>query len=190
MRLAREFTVYVARIREFDTTDWVVYLLWVGTITGLVAATGGFLLAGHLAGVVFPAEIWLVPGGAALFAVAIAIDTIGHRTVYREAIRGAEALVHHVTIFCGVASVVLLCLAYDHRSAVIPALAFTALSLLYSLIDEVLHWRRYLMQRTDRIEMISHMFILAGHSIMMLAWWRWYQLGYPGVARTLEAFAR
>ena len=35
--------------------------------------------------------------------------------------------------------------------------------------------------------MWSHVFILLGHGTMMLGWWRWYPLGYPGVAPTLAA---
>jgi hypothetical protein len=162
-----------------------VYLLWIGTISGLVASTGGFLLLGHLNGVEFPPEAWLIPIGAAIFATAIAVDTIGHRTVYKDVLRGGEALVHQITITCGVLSVVLLCLAYSSRMAVIPALVFTALSFLYSLIDEVFHWRRYVNDHADRVEMWSHVFIFIGHGIMMLAWWRWYFLGYEGVAETL-----
>lgn len=186
MSFGSELVTYVGRIREFQRTDWIVYVLWISTIAGLVVGTGGFLLVGHMHGVRFPPEAWLVPVGAAIFTMAIAVDTIGHRTIYKQVLAGGEALVHHITIACGVASVVLLCLAYSVRAAVIPALVFTALSLLYSLIDEVFHWRRYVMDRSDRVEMWSHVFILIGHGIMMLGWWQWYFLGYPGVAGTLE----
>ena len=117
------FVRYVSRIREFERGDWIVYLGWVGMMLGLVASTGGFLLAGHRAGVVWPAEAWLVPGGAAVFAIAIAIDTIGHRTVYKEVLKGGEQLVHRITILCGVGSVVLLCAAYDTPGCAIPARA-------------------------------------------------------------------
>jgi hypothetical protein len=181
-----EVGIYVGRIREFSRADWKVYLAWVGMMLGLVGATGGFLVLGATHGVRFPAEAWLVPVGAAIFSVAIAVDTIGHRTVYKEALRGGEALVHHITIFAGIGSCVLLCLAYPQRAAfAIPAMVLTALSFVYSLVDEVFHWRRYLAQRTDRVEMWSHVFILVGHGTMMLGWWRFYALGYPGVAETL-----
>ena len=43
---------------------------------------------GRAAGVRFPVEAWLVPLGAVVFTVAIAIDTIGHRTIYKQALRG------------------------------------------------------------------------------------------------------
>ncbi len=186
-----EVGIYVGRIRQFTRADWIVYVAWVGLMLGLVAATGGFLLVGRAAGVDFPAEAWLVPGGAAVFSVAIAIDTIGHRTIYREALRGGEALVHHITIFAGVASCILLCAAYPQRAGfAILAMVTTAVSFLYSLIDEAFHWRRYVQQKTDRVEMWSHVFILLGHGTMMLAWWRFYALGYPGVAETLGALAR
>ncbi len=184
-RARSPLAIYVGRIREFDRTDWQVYLAWVGLMVGLVASTGGFLLLGHAHGVRFPVESWLVPGGAAIFTIAIAVDTIGHRTIYKEALRGGEALVHHITIVCGIASCVLLMLAYGHRAAVIPAIVFTALSFIYSLVDEAFHWRRYVTSKADPVEMWSHVGILIGHGIMMLGWWWWWSLGYPGVAETL-----
>jgi hypothetical protein len=33
--------------------------------------------------------------------------------------------------------------------------------------------------------MWSHVAIFIGHGIMMLGWWRCYQLGYPGVREML-----
>lgn len=181
------FLIYVGRIREFDRTDWIVYLLWIGTMLGLVLSTGGFLLAGTVAGVTFPAEAWMVPVGALVFFTSIAIDTIGHRTVYKEILRGGEALVHHITIFCGVTSVVLLVLALDHRALWIPAMVLTVLSFVYSMVDEVFHWRRYITAGSDPVEMWSHVGILVGHGVMMVGWWRFFQLGYPGVPEALGA---
>jgi len=186
-RPGHPLVIYVGRIREFDRTDWLVYLGWVGMMFGLVAATGGFLLAGHAHGATWPGEAYFVPVGAAVFAIAIAIDTIGHRTIYKEALRGGEQLVHHITIVCGVTSCVLLALAYDHPALAIPAMAFTVMSFVYSLVDELFHWRRYVTQRADPVEMWSHVGIFIGHGTMMLAWWRCYQLGYPGVRDTLAA---
>jgi hypothetical protein len=183
-----EIGVYVGRIREFKRVDWLVYLTWVGLMLGLVAASGGFLLTGHRAGVTFPPEAWLVPVGAMIFAISIAVDTIGHRTIYKEALRGGEQLVHHVTIVNGIGSCVLLCAAYPHDTALaIPAMVMTVLSFIYSLIDEAFHWRRYMKGISDRVEMWSHAGILFGHGTMMVAWWVWYQGGYQGVAATLRA---
>ncbi len=152
---------------------------------GLVGSTGGFLLLGDAHGVTWPDDAWLVPLGAAVFALAIAVDTIGHRTIYKQALAGGEALVHHITIFCGVSSCVLLCLAHDAPAAAVPAAVMTALSFVYSLVDEVFHWRRYLADKADRVEMWSHVFIMIGHGVMMLGWWRFYLQGYPGVDRTV-----
>jgi hypothetical protein len=176
---------YVGRIREFDRTDWLVYLGWVGMVLGLTGATTAVLLVGHARGAAWPAEAYFVPIGAGVFALAIAVDTIGHRTIYKEALRGGEQLVHHITIACGVASVVFLVLAYDHPGCAVPAMVFTILSFLYSFIDEAFHWRRYVGHRADPVEMWSHVAIFVGHGTMMLAWWRCYQLGYPGVAQAL-----
>ncbi|HET9624951.1 MAG TPA: hypothetical protein VFP84_26470 [Kofleriaceae bacterium] len=180
-----ELATYVGRVRQFERRDWAVYVAWVATIAGLAVATAGFLWIGARHGVVFPAEAYLVPIGAAIFTIAIAIDTIGHRTVYREAIRGGEQLVHHITIACGVGSILLVVLAYRHPAAVIPGLVLTALSVVYSLVDEAFHWRRYVQRGADRVEMWSHVAIFVGHLTMVAAWWRWYDLGYPGVGETL-----
>jgi hypothetical protein len=177
--------IYVGRIREFQRIDWLVYLGWVGMMVGLVVATGGFLLVGHAHGVSWPAEAWFVPIGALVFAISIAIDTIGHRTIYKEVLRGGEQLVHHITIVCGVASVLLLVLAYNYDGVAIPAMVFTVMSFVYSLVDEAFHWRRYTSSKADPVEMWSHVGIFIGHGTMMLGWWRVYQLGYPGVADTL-----
>ena len=179
--------IYVRRIHDFDRTDWLVYLGWVGMVLGLVGATGAFWLVGRRHGAPWPAEAIGVPIGAAIFAVAIAIDTIGHRTIYKEALRGGEQLVHHITIACGVGSVVLLVLAFEHPGAWIPAMVLTVLSFVYSLVDEAFHWRRYTRHQADPVEMWSHVGIFVGHGIMMLAWWRCFQLGYPGVRETLAA---
>ena len=183
--LPSEFLVYVGRIRQFGARDWLVYVSWVGLMLGLVASTGGFLLYGHAAGVTFPLVAWWVPLGALGFSISIAIDTVGHRTIYKQEIQAAEGLVHGITIACGIGSCVLLCAAYSHPGAWVPAAVLTTLSFLYSLVDEVFHWRRYLRQHSDRIEMWSHVGILSGHGVLMLAWWTWYLQGYPGVAETL-----
>jgi hypothetical protein len=182
-----EVAVYVGRVREFERIDWIVYVAWVGLMFGLVFATGGFLFAGQGAGVVFPAVAWWVPAGALTFAVSIAIDTVGHRTVYKQEIQLAEGLVHGITIACGISSCVLLCAAYSNHAAWIPALVLTLLSFIYSLVDEAFHWRRYVRQHSDRVEMWSHVGILVGHGTMMLGWWAWYFDGYQGVRETVAA---
>lgn len=183
--------IYVGRIREFRRADWLVYTAWVGLMLGLVAVTGSFVLVGRLAGAPLPAEAALVPAGAAIFTVAIAVDTIGHRTIYKEVLRGGEALVHHVIIFLGIGSCVLLCAAYRGGARfAVPAFVLTGLSFIYSLVDEAMHWRRYLSHKSDVVEMWSHVFILVGHATMMTGWWLWYAHGYGGVAETLTALGR
>jgi len=67
----------------------------------------------------------------------------------------------------------------------IPALSLIALSILYSVIDEALHWHRYLNMHSDRVEMWSHSFIFLGHTIFVLSWYHWFSKGYPGVSETL-----
>ncbi|HET9960622.1 MAG TPA: hypothetical protein VFQ61_39395 [Polyangiaceae bacterium] len=186
----QELVVYVGRMREFQRVDWVVYVSWVGLMFGLVIATLGFLLIGHAHGVSFPSEAWLLPVGASIFAISIAIDTVGHRTIYKEEISRAEGLVHHITIFSGIGACVLLCMAHTYpRGLWVPAMVLTALSFLYSLIDEAFHWRRYVQKFSDRVEMWSHVGILIGHGTLMTAWWWWFFDGYAGVAATLKAIS-
>jgi hypothetical protein len=66
----------------------------------------------------------------------------------------------------------------------------TGLSVVYSLADEVFHWRRYVRSHADRVEMWSHVGILAGHASMMLGWWVWFLRGYAGVPEVLAALSR
>jgi len=190
LTILAEIALYVGRIRQFERDDWVVYVAWVGMMLGLCFSTGGFIWVGRRAAAPLPAEAFLVPIGAVIFTLAIALDTIGHRTVYKEALRGGEALVHHIIIVAGIASCVLLCAAYSGGAGyAVPALVLTILSFIYSLVDEVMHWRRYLGGKSDVVEMWSHVFILIGHGVMMAGWWLWYWHGYVGVAETLAALA-
>lgn len=182
--------IYIGRMREFNSKDWLVYVCWIGLMLGLLFSVSAFFLIGHLNGVTYPAYAWNIPIGTLIFTLAIAIDTIGHRTIYKEVLRKGEALVHHITIFAGITSVVGLCLAYGSPDFMrIPVLVMIILSIVYSLIDEVLHWHRYLTQNSDRVEMWSHFFILFGHMLMVFSWWHWFQQGYPGVSETLKALS-
>jgi hypothetical protein len=181
-----DFFVYVGRIKQFEKVDWCVYGCWIGLMIGLLASVGGFIVFGAINGVHFPAYVWNVPVGISIFVTAIGIDTIGHRTAYKRALERGEALVHHITIFAGITSCLLLCLAFTWRDAFrLPAYAFTGLTVFYSGIDEAMHWIRYFEGNSDRIEMWSHFFIFVGHTIMMLAWCYWFELGYAGVAETV-----
>lgn len=187
MLFLAEVRSYVGRMREFTRVDWLVYVSWVGLMLGLVFATGGFMLVGHVNGVSFISEAWFVPIGSAVFTLSIAIDTIGHRTIYKQEISGAEGLVHGITIFCGINSCVLLTAAYHHPNGLwIPAMVLTVLAFVYSLVDEAFHWRRYVRKHSDRVEMWSHLGILTGHAVMMIGWWWWFFKGYPGVTETLQ----
>jgi len=179
---------YAARMRRFRRIDWAVYAAWVGLMLGLLVGVAGFLATGAAGGVRYPSYVWNVLVGTVIFIVAIAFDTIGHRTAYREALKQGESLVHHLTIFAGISSVLLLCAAYSFPDAIrIPALVMVALSVFYSGIDEAMHWFRYHAGKSDRIEMWSHFFIFVGHLVMILSWWHWFDEGYPGVAETLAA---
>lgn len=185
----REVVIYVSRVKEFGTYDWMSYIAWVGLMCGLLFATGGFVLFGHYHGVNFPSYVWNVPIGTFIFVGAIAFDTIGHRTIYKEELKKGEALVHHITIFAGITSCLLLSMAWHFPVFLrIPTLVMIILSIFYSVIDEALHWRRYLHGHSDKVEMWSHFFIFVGHLLMIMSWWQWFENGYPGVRETLQKF--
>ena len=182
----REFTDYVANIRRFQPSDWIRYLAWMGTIFSLFAGTAAFVLFGHFHGVDFPGYVWFVPGGTALFYTALAIDDIGHRTLYKEDLKTGEGSIHQMIVGTAVPSVMLLCLCYQHPDTFrMPALALIFLSLFYSVLDEAMHWIRYRTKGLDRVEMWSHFAAIMGHVIMISSWWQWYTAGYPGVAETV-----
>jgi len=182
-----EFSEYVGEIAGFARADWRYYICWIGLMMGLLFSVTGFLLLGHLNHVRYPAYVWNIPVGIVIFVGAIALDTIGHRTRYKERLEDGEGFVHSITIALGVSSIVALCLAYTHRDFFrIPALVLMAMSIFYSVVDEAMHWRRYMAGQSDRVEMWSHVFIFIGHIIMSLAWWHWFAQGYPGVAQTLR----
>lgn len=177
---------YARRMGSFERQDWNVYFAWIGLMFGLLGGELVFLVWGAGGGVVYPPYVWNIPLGTLIFVVAIAFDTIGHRTVYKQALQSGEALVHHITIAAGISSTVLLCLAYHYREfLMIPTLVMVILSIFYSVIDEAMHWFRYAQGNSDRVEMWSHFFIFVGHLIMMAGWTYWFVDGYPGVKETL-----
>ena len=183
-----EFVAYTGEIRNFTRGDWTYYACWVGLMMGLFFSTTAFLASGAWHGVTYPAYVWNIPIGTATFIAAIALDTIGHRTRYKERLDEGEGFVHDITIALGVSSVVVLCLAYSHPVFFrIPALVLIAMSIFYSVVDEWMHWRRYMAGQSDRVEMWSHVFIFLGHITMILSWWHWFDDGYPGVRETLTA---
>lgn len=183
----KEMKIYASHIWQFTRKDWVIYIIWVGLMLGLFFSVLSFLLVGYLGGIVYPAYVWNIPLGIAVFVIAIAFDTIGHQTTYKAELLKGERLVHHVTIFAGITSTLLLCLAYQYREfLMIPTLVMIGLSVFYSIIDEALHWRRYLQMYSDRVEMWAHFWIFVGHNIMVFAWVYWFLQGYPGVKETLR----
>ncbi len=187
----QDTVAYARQIWQFDRTDWKVYFAWVGLMLGLLFSVTGFVVIGHLNGADFPSYVWNVPLGTFIFVGAISFDTIGHRTAYKEELKKGESLVHHITIFAGITSVLVLCMCYHFPEFFkIPAISLIALSIFYSMIDEALHWHRYLNKNSDRVEMWSHFFIFLGHTIMVLSWWHWFDQGYPGVKETVTAMQR
>ena len=181
--------VYVGRIREFTRTDWLVYVAWVGTMLGLVCSTGGFLVFGYAHGVALPRRgAGWCRSAPRIFTIAIAIDTIGHRTVYKEVLKRRRSAWSTTSRSCA-ASPAASCWCWPTATAAppIPAMVLTVLSFVYSLVDEAFHWRRYVPTRPTSSRCGATSFIFVGHGIMMLGWWWFYALGYPGVRETLAA---
>jgi len=182
----KDTIIYASRMGQFRRTDWLVYVAWIGMMLGLFFSVTGFIVLGWSHGVEFPLYVWNVPIGIAIFVAAIAFDTIGHRTVYKNELLKGENLVHHITIFAGVTSVFALVLGYYHPDFwYFPAMTLIALAVFYSIVDEAMHWRRYFSLHSDRVEMWSHFFIFVGHILMSLSWWHWFTQGYPGVKETI-----
>ncbi len=186
LSLWQEAKAYVRNVRNFNLEDWMRYSSYMTMLFGLFVGVSAFLLTGHLNGVSYPGYVWFIPGGTGLFVVSLAFDEIGHRTLYKEALKSGEGYVHQMIIVTAVTSVMALCLCFQHPGTfTYPAMGLIALSLFYSAVDEALHWQRYLARGVDRVEMWSHFFAITGHVLMILCWWHWAQEGYPGVKETL-----
>lgn len=186
IRWTSEFGSYVSNIARFTRGDWLGYAFWIGTIFSLLIGTSFFVLWGYFHGVDWPGYVWFVPLGVFMFASALSIDDIGHRTLYKTDLKKGEGYVHQMIIATAVPSVMALCLCYEHPDTFrMPALTLIALSFFYSAIDEAMHWHRYMTKYFDRIEMWSHFVAIMGHVLMISTWWQWYNAGYPGVAETL-----
>jgi hypothetical protein len=185
--VVRDVIDYMAQIRRFTNNDWLRYVMWIGTITSLFIGTSFFVLLGHFNGVQWPGYVWFIPSGAGLFTLALAIDDIGHRTMYKEDLKKGEAHIHQMIVATAVPSVMALCLGYQHPETFrMPALGLIMLSFFYSILDEAMHWVRYMTKKHDRVEMWAHFFAILGHVIMIACWWQWFEAGYPGVAETLQ----
>ena len=183
----QEISTYARNIKKFQKEDWIRYVFWIGSIFGLWCATTAITVFGKLTGTLWPAYVWWIPIGTALFCGALALDDIGHRTLYKRQLSTGEAYVHQMIAGTAVPSVVCLCLAFQHPEFFrTPALVLILLSFFYSAIDELMHWNRYMKEGLDRVEMWSHFVAITGHALMIGAWWRWLDEGYPGLAETLS----
>ena len=181
-----EISSYASNIRKFKKDDWLRYALWIGSIFGLLCATTGVTVFGALTGTVWPAYVWWIPFGTFLFCGALALDDIGHRTLYKKQLARGERYVHQMIAGTAVPSVVFLCLSFQHPDIFkVPALVLILLSFFYSALDEAMHWVRYYQQGLDRVEMWSHFVAITGHALMIGAWWHWLDQGYPGLKETL-----
>jgi hypothetical protein len=185
--VAAEVGQYVSNIKSFERSDWLRYLAWMSTVMSLFFGTTAFVLWGHAHGVVFPGYVWFIPIGSGMFACALALDDIGHRTMYKDDLRRGEGSVHQMIVATAVPSVVALCLCYEHPETFrMPALGLIFLSFFYSAIDEAMHWFRYMTKKFDRVEMWSHFVAITGHVVMIACWWEWFDSGYPGVYETFR----
>lgn len=184
-----EVADYVANIRRFESSDWTRYAMWIGTISSLFIGVTTFLTVGHVNGVEYPGYVWFIPLGAGMFTLALSIDDIGHRTMYKADLKKGEGHIHQMIVATAVPSVMALCLCYEHPETFkMPALGLIFLSFFYSILDEAMHWQRYMTKKFDRVEMWSHFVAILGHVIMIACWWQWYSAGYPGVEETIMHF--
>jgi len=184
-----EVADYVANIRRFESSDWTRYAMWIGTISSLFIGVTTFLTVGHVNGVEYPGYVWFIPLGAGMFTLALSIDDIGHRTMYKADLKKGEGHIHQMIVATAVPSVMALCLCYEHPETFkMPALGLIFLSFFYSILDEAMHWQRYMTKKFDRVEMWSHFVAILGHVIMIACWWQWYSAGYPGVEETVMHF--
>lgn len=182
-----EIASYIGNIKDFGKSDWIRYVSWIGTISSLFIGVTTFIMIGWLNGVDYPGYVWFIPFGAGLFTTALAIDDIGHRTLYKIDLAKGEAHIHQMIVGTAVPSVMALCLCYEHPDTFkMPALGLIFLSFFYSMLDEAMHWVRYMAKGIDRVEMWSHFLAIMGHVLMIACWWQWYSEGYPGVAETVS----
>jgi hypothetical protein len=128
-----------------ERDDWIVYLAWVGLMLGLCLTTGGFVWVGHRTHAPLPAEAYLVPLGASSSRWRSRSTPSDTAPSTRKPCGAARRWSITSSSWLGIASCVLLCAAYSGGATyAVPALVLTVLSFLYSLVDEVMHWRRYL----------------------------------------------
>ena len=178
---------YLRLTKKFTQRDWVIYIFWIGIMYGLGGAMSIFLIAGLFAGAVYPPFVWLIPIGIFTFSVSITWDNIAHTVIYKEWITDSEYMVHNFSTASGVMSVFALLLAFEFPEFMkVPVYVFAVLSVVYSLIDESMHWERYSRGGSGWVEVTCHFGILIGHSLMLLAWIFWYEDGYQGFAEALS----
>lgn len=187
-RLDPSLFEYIGYMKNFTRLDWIKYVAWIGMMLSLAISTFTFLFIGYSNGADYPVYVWLIPIATIGFTLAISLDNIAHTTIYREYISDSELTIHKFTTASGIASNVSLILGYAYSDLFyIPIIIFIALSIVYSLIDEVIHWIRFSKGGSGFIEVTCHFFILTFHPIMVFAWFKWYLGGYQGVAETLAA---
>lgn len=180
------FRTYVANIQKFGWSDWLLYLSWIGTLAFVAVGTVGITVYGASQGVQWPTYVWVIPLGAMMFCGALAVDDIGHRTLYKADLAKGEGAIHQMIIATAVPSVICLCLSYQHPDVFrIPALVLTVLSFFYSALDEAMHWLRYTKKGLDVVEMWAHFVAITGHALMMAAWWQWFSEGYTGLDQAM-----
>lgn len=186
INVLKEISSYASNIRKFKRDDWLRYTVWIGSIFGLLCATTGVTVFGAMTGTVWPTYVWWIPIGTFMFCGALALDDIGHRTLYKKQLAKGERYVHQMIAGTAVPSVIFLCLSFQHPDIFkVPALVLILLSFFYSALDEGMHWVRYYQQGLDRVEMWSHFVAITGHALMIGAWWHWLDQGYPGLKETL-----
>jgi len=178
---------YLKATKRFTQRDWVIYIFWIGIMYGLGFTLLGFLLVGLGNGAIYPSYVWLIPGGIITFSIAITFDNIAHTVIYKPWISDAEYMVHNFSTATGVLTVFSLLAGFQFTELMrIPIYVFAGLSIIYSLIDETMHWIRYAQGGSGWVEVTCHFLILVGHTTMVLAWIFWFETGYHGFQQALS----
>jgi len=178
---------YIRMTSKFTKRDWIIYIFWIGIMYGLGFTILGFLLFGLSNGATYPDYVWLIPAGILTFSVAITFDNIAHTVIYKPWISDAEYMIHNFSTATGVLTVFTLLGGYQYTELLrIPIYVFAGLSIIYSLIDEAMHWIRYADGGSGWVEVTAHFLILVGHTTMVLAWIFWFEQGYEGFGQALS----
>jgi len=146
-------------LRGWAGSDWVDFGASIGSVWGAFLTTLFFTIWAVVRHVPIPPEVYSIPIGFGLFAIAWIFDSIAHRSVYKNQIDRDELVIHNFMVYgSGFPLFISFILAYWWPGFMLPfILAFLFLKTMYSLHDEFgFHWPRFRSGRSDFVEMTAH----------------------------------